>query len=200
MAVEKKKTTGSKLSRSEVVTVRFDPKLRYLAELAARKHRRTLSSFIEWAVESSLERVYLYEGEHYDDKTSVADESRRLWDIDEAERFIKLAITYPDLMNLDEQERWKMISDADLLGPAKHRDRNGAVVWNHPVLEDLVYPVVRKHWLGLVSAHEGGSDTQRAWVAEIGEKVKAGNIYFAYPKKADAKKSGFDDMSDDIPF
>ena len=47
--------------KSEVVTVRLDPKLKYLAELAARKHRRPLSSYIEWAVEQSLSRVWLEE-------------------------------------------------------------------------------------------------------------------------------------------
>ena len=41
---EMRKAGGGKLSRSETVTVRLDPKLRYLAELAARIHRRTLSS------------------------------------------------------------------------------------------------------------------------------------------------------------
>ena len=54
-----KKGGGGKLSRSETVTVRLDPKLRFAAELAARKHRRTLSSFIEWAVEESVKNVYL---------------------------------------------------------------------------------------------------------------------------------------------
>ena len=47
---KKRKGGGSKLSRSEIIQVRLDPKLRFTAELAARKHRRTLSSFVEWAV------------------------------------------------------------------------------------------------------------------------------------------------------
>ena len=47
---EMRKGGGGKLSRSETVTVRLDPKLRYLAELAARLHRRTLSSYVEWAI------------------------------------------------------------------------------------------------------------------------------------------------------
>lgn len=38
------------MTRSETVTMRLTPKLRYLAELAARKHRRTLSSYIEWVL------------------------------------------------------------------------------------------------------------------------------------------------------
>lgn len=45
---------GSKLSRSETVTVRLDPMTRYLAVLAGRNQRRTLSSYIEWAIQSAI--------------------------------------------------------------------------------------------------------------------------------------------------
>ena len=200
MAQEKKKNSGGKLSRSEVVTVRFDPKLRYLAELAARKHRRTLSSYIEWAVETSLERVNLYDGENYNDAISIADEARRLWDVDEAERFIKLAITYPDLLTHDEQERWKMLMDSGLLGPAKRRNTNGVVTWDQTTLEDEVFPIIRKHWASLLQAHEDGADKQRAWIDEFADKVKAGKVYFDYPKKTAEPKPSFNDMDDDIPF
>ena len=133
MAEDKRKTAGGKLSRSEVVTVRFDQKLRYLAELGARKHRRTLSSYIEWAVEQSLREVLLYDGEPYDteNRRSVADEASALWDIDESERFIRLAINYPELLTHEEQERWKMLSDSDLLGPAKGpRNPGGHITWS----------------------------------------------------------------------
>lgn len=199
MAEEKKRGAGSKLSRSEVVTVRFDPKLRYLAELAARKHRRTLSSYIEWAVETSLDRVNLQEGEHFNENISVADEAQRLWDVDEAERFIRLAISYPDLLTHEEQERWKMLADSDLLGPAKYRPSNGSIVWNIALLEDTIFPVVRRHWPELIAAHEGGIDRQRTWIDQIAQKVKTGKIYSGYPKKS-SPKSSFDDMDDEIPF
>ena len=39
--------------------VRIEPRLRYGAELAARKQRRTLSSFMEEAIEEALERTSL---------------------------------------------------------------------------------------------------------------------------------------------
>jgi hypothetical protein len=48
---------GGKLSRSETVTVRLDPKLNYLCDLAARGQRRTKSSFIEWAIDNALKYV-----------------------------------------------------------------------------------------------------------------------------------------------
>ena len=51
-----KKTSkgGSKLNRSVTATIRLTPQMRYMAELAARKQRRTFSSFVEWAVVEAL--------------------------------------------------------------------------------------------------------------------------------------------------
>ena len=46
-------------TKSEVVSIRLHPEVRFLAELAARKQRRSLSSFIEWAVQRGLEDTNL---------------------------------------------------------------------------------------------------------------------------------------------
>lgn len=105
---------GGKLSRSETVTVRLDPKLRYLAELAARKQRRTLSSYVEWAIEDSLYRTVLRE-DHNGRSTTLADEVPNLWDVDDADRFAKLALHYPELLTHEEQVRWKLIRETVLL-------------------------------------------------------------------------------------
>lgn len=196
----KSKSGGSKLTRSEVTTIRLDQKLRYLAELAARKHRRTLSSYIEWAVENSLRDVKLYEGTGYnnDESITLEEEASALWDVDEAERFIRLAISYPALLTHDEQERWKMLLDSDLLGPAKQRNSAGALSWNRPRLEDAVYPVVRRQWPSLIEAHKAGGDAIRKWVAETRMAVLQGKFYHGYPPKKSG--SGFDELLDEIPF
>lgn len=100
---------GGKLSRSETVTVRLDPKLRYLAELAARLHRRTLSSYVEWSIEASLSNNVLTTDPH---GPSIKDEAENLWDVDEADRFAKLALRYPHLLTHEEQVLWKFIREA----------------------------------------------------------------------------------------
>jgi hypothetical protein len=110
-----RKGGGGKLSRSETVTVRLDPRLRYLAEVAARKQRRTVSSFIEWAVEEALSRVMLREE---DPVLSVGGEGDMLWDVDEADRLIKLALRYPELLTHDEQVLWKLIKETSALWKA----------------------------------------------------------------------------------
>lgn len=205
MADDKRKGAGGKLSRSETVTVRLDPKLRYLAELAARKQRRTLSSYIEWAVEKSLEEVKLYEGSGYngDESITVAEATVLLWDVDECERFVKLAIRYPELLTHEEQERWKMLHDSTILSPARGRDaRSGEVVWNWAKLEDRVLPDLRRFWSDLLEAQIAGPLGREAWVRKIHEELEARGMKISYvPDKPVAKSSsGFDDMDDDIPF
>ena len=211
----KRKGGGGKLSRSEIVTVRMDSQLHYLAELAARKHRRTLSSFIEWAVQQSFKTVELYHGngQDYDESVFLSDMESKLWDVDQSERFVRLAIRYPDLLTHEEQERWKMLTDSQLLSPATER-RNGQRVWDWSKLEDVVFPVLRRHWVALLVAHEAGTEASKKWVSEIQEKIETGSIYKSaapapvrpparplsgVPVKPKAA-SGFDDMDDDIPF
>ena len=109
---------GGKLSRTETVTVRLDPKLRYLAELAARLHRRTLSSYIEWSIKASLDtetvRPTNLNSLEASDQT-IGNEAEYLWDVDEADRFAKLALRYPHLLTHDEQVRWKLIRECVVL-------------------------------------------------------------------------------------
>jgi len=113
-----KRIGGGKLTRSETVTVRLDPKLRYLAELAARQQRRTLSSYIEWAIEESLSSIIVKRTENWE--SSLADEAFELWDVDEADRFVKLALRYPELLTHEEQIRWKIIQEEEYF-----RDKDG---------------------------------------------------------------------------
>jgi hypothetical protein len=106
----KRKGGGGKLTRTETVTVRLDPKLRYLAELAARKQRRTVSSFIEWAVEESMKHTYL------DSNASIDDMAGSLWDVDEPDRFAKLAFAHEFMLTHEEQVLWKLICENGSFG------------------------------------------------------------------------------------
>lgn len=154
----KRKARGSKLVRSETVTIRLDPKLRYLAELAARKQRRTLSSFIEWAIEDSLSRVIL--GPKWFSDTSsgenVMDAASYLWDVDEADRFAKLAFNFPDLLNHDEQILWKLICETGYLWKG-HPDQNGKWEWTASA-ESLGFQLLRDYWETLLNVASGNAE------------------------------------------
>ena len=175
---ESKKSGGGKLSRSETVTVRLDPKLRYLAELAARKQRRTLSSFIEWAIEDALGRVYLDDGNGHG--TSVSEVANSLWDVDESDRFAKLALKFPELLTHEEQVLWKLVRENGLLWKGKH-DSTG--VWTWRIAEEsLVMANLREHLLNFNAVACGEADPS------------------TLPKWKKTKTTGFEDFEDDIPF
>jgi hypothetical protein len=141
--IRKKAGAGGKLSRSETVTVRLDPKLRYLAELAARKQRRTLSSFIEWAIEENLKTIHL-ESEERNGAVSIASQASDLWDVDEPDRFAKLAIRYPQMLTHDEQVLWKLIRENGYLWKG-HYDKEKK--WTWVVRQDsLIFERLRQTW------------------------------------------------------
>ena len=222
----KRKGGGGKLARSVIVTVRIDPQLNYLADLAARKHRRTLSSFIEWAVQQSFSDVELHHGTGYqgDDSITLKEMEQKLWDVDDSERFVRLAIHFPELLTHEEQERWKLLTDSQLLSPAMQRN-NGNRTWDWAKLEDVVLPVLRRAWASLLIAHEGGPEAGRKWVsatqANLSTIYKGGAPSLPPSQPAPVRPapvaaptrpppvaaptkpkpaSGFDDMDDDIPF
>lgn len=139
---EVRKGGGGKLSRSETVTVRLDPKLRYLAELAGRLHRRTLSSYIEWAIKEALDREGVRatgtpSGVETD--RTIGNEADYLWDVDEADRFAKLALRYPHLLTHDEQVRWKFIEESFRLW-------GDGTPFNDPAEGKLNFGRLRRNW------------------------------------------------------
>lgn len=148
---------GGKLTRSEQVSIRLDPKLRYLAELAARKQRRTLSSYVEWAVEKSLESVMLREPPASSFPESVADMAGELWDVDEAERFVRLANRYPDLLTHDEQVLWKLIRENGYLWKGSFGS-DGEWGWNTYKPTNLVVSRLNEHWQAFQQVARGEAD------------------------------------------
>ncbi len=150
--------------RTAVTTLRFDPRIRYLADLAARIQRRNLTDFLEWAIEEALKTIPIKAGDNpYGDNNeplygdgsgnavagrkvasafdnSIAARSHELWDVDEADRFVKLATKFPHLLDYEEQILWKHILESPL-----SRNRDGA----------LDVKLVRKHWAKLNNEAKG---------------------------------------------
>jgi hypothetical protein len=168
--IRKKAGAGGKLSRSETVTVRLDPKLRYLAELAARKQRRTLSSFIEWAIEENLKTIHL-DSEWRNEALSIASQASDLWDVDDSDRFAKLAIHYPQMLTHDEQVLWKLIRENGYLWKG-HYDQTKKWCWEvHQ--GSLNFERLRETWKDFCSvAYEGDSKEKLpTWCKHQDDKI-----------------------------
>ena len=109
---ERKRKTKVGAPRTEVFAMRFDPKLKYLAEIAARRQRRSLANFVEWAIEHALNGVYLVEPNDYNNQgETVVDSTSKLWALDEPDRLIRLATHFPELLTYDEQLIWRVICE-----------------------------------------------------------------------------------------
>lgn len=94
---------GSRLSKSESVQVRFDPILKMAAEIAAGRERRSLSSFVEWAVEQAVRQSNVTRDQAGDEITAWAVASE-CWANDDFSRLMKLAARYPDVMTIRERK------------------------------------------------------------------------------------------------
>lgn len=150
----KRKAGGGKPSRTEAVGVRLDPKLKYLAELASRHQRRTLSSYIEWAIQDSLERIA--PSSDGGDQTTLADVAHQLWDVDEADRFAKLALSYPHLLTHEEQVRWKLIREMPGLWRGCWMGAGATKEWYWKVDQrSMKFEQLRAHWAQLCAVAEG---------------------------------------------
>ena len=99
--------------RTEMVSVRLAPKVRFAADIAARSQRRTISSLIEVAVADYLPTLVVMDPAAEDDARplhlmKLVDS---LWDPEESDRFVNLAEKHRWLLLLEEQHRWKAIRE-----------------------------------------------------------------------------------------
>jgi len=160
----KQKGGGGKLTRTSTVTVRLDPQLKFAAELAARKQRRTVSSFIEWAVVYALENYQVVDA--YGEMSAAIELAKLIWDVDEPDRFAKLALAYPDLLNHEEQVLWKLICENGFMWRGKY-DSNGEWTWTVRV-EGLNFERLREYWdkFNKVASGDLEKDALPTWVKE----------------------------------
>ena len=131
----KRKGGGGKLSRSETVQVRLDPKLRFAVDLVARKHRRTISSLIEWAMDKVANETVV----GLKEKESAWQVTNSVWDVDEADRFVSLAHNYPNILTHDEGVLWKRICEYFVLWQAPWDRGNEIDFRKNPKNFDLRY-------------------------------------------------------------
>lgn len=105
------KKRGSKLNKSETVQVRFDPILKMAAELAAARERRSLSSYIEWAVELAAKQSMVTQDEG-GNPVSAWQVAYLCFHPEPGYRMEILAANYPHLLTFRER---KIVQTADTL-------------------------------------------------------------------------------------
>ncbi|MCH8952874.1 MAG: hypothetical protein IID49_12225 [Proteobacteria bacterium] len=102
---------GAKLNRSETVSIRLDPRLNYLCELAARSQRRTKSSFIESTIVEKIDSMIVNTWRDINSEPTLGARAGYLWHVRDYERLISLGLAAPHLMTYEEQEVWAVICE-----------------------------------------------------------------------------------------
>lgn len=158
MAVKNQAIKGGR-TRSSVVTVRFDPQTKYAAELAARKQRRTLSSYIESAIEENVKHITGFNGEfvqggYVTKNLSIAEIAWLTWDVDEPDRIINLALYVPELLSFEEQQVWKVVSECDYFwnGGISIREKINLYENKKTIVN---YDNIREKWNDILGVIEG---------------------------------------------
>lgn len=188
---------GGRLNRSETMTMRLDPKLNFLVEMAGRAQRRTKSSYAEWAVEQGLSQTWVPGAADWNGQPqSIADLADRLWDVDEADRLAKLAFHAPTLMTHDEQVIWKVIINHHDFWKGKWAQMGPfAEEWKWTVQESsLLFDRVRDEF-ELIKRVASGD----AKASELPETCPRTRKKAASPPKA-ALDDFSSDLDDDCPF
>lgn len=145
MSTANSRTGGTnRLPRTQTVSVRLDPKLRYLSEVAARRQRRTISSFIEWALETTLNTFYLVDTKG--SSNSIGQMASKLWDVEPSDRFAKLALHYPDLLNHHEEIVWKLIQENGYFWGGGYSAVSREFKWDSTDESKLIFDRLREYW------------------------------------------------------
>ncbi len=99
-----------KEKKDKVIGIRLTPKKHFGAELAARKHARSLASFAEHAVTEALRQTRLVRPRLPNDEgISVDDVLEAVWHPHEAERLANLALRFPSLLASEEELVWDVV-------------------------------------------------------------------------------------------
>lgn len=127
------------------VSMRLDPKMKYLIDLLARDQKRTITGVIEWALMKAASQELII-GDGFGDSENFAQAIDDLWSTDEAIRLVKLAIYRPSLLDYDEMRVWETI-------------RASGYFWKiivssipaHSIRYEHIYiDLLQKHWDSLV--------------------------------------------------
>lgn len=157
--------------RKEATSVRLEPKIKYLVEIAARIQRRSVTNYIEWALEESLRSVHMDDNisGSYGNTATLDYLKDFLWSINESERFMILALNYPELLTFEEQKLWQVISKH----PYLYLDKCPGP-W---MSENINYDALDKDWEVLLHASYDNEEALKALKEAQAPLIPTANNY-----------------------
>lgn len=181
-------SAGSRLGRTETVSIRLDPRLNYLCELAARSQRRTKSSFIEATIAEKIDTMPFRNWADDSDPVSIGDRASYLWHVRESYRLCSLALIAPHLLTFEEQETWEVIRETGYFWLGRWTGET----WNWSCDEtSLIRERVDEVWETILAVAAGDKDRD-----SLPKLVKKTAVLAPTPEKSPLSS----DLDDEIPF
>lgn len=100
MAAKKTAQRKAPDRKSEVLSLRIDPRLKYGLDLLARQQRRSVTGVVEWVIGETFRKEPINDADGRERAFSEAVEV--LWSENELERLLKLWFFYPSLLSYEE--------------------------------------------------------------------------------------------------
>lgn|GEM_PF-1887659 len=148
-----------RMQRTDTVSIRLDPRLNYLCELAARSQRRSKSSFIEAAIADKIDQMPIQNWRDEDSSRSLGDRADYLWHVRESERLISLGLAASHLMTFEEQEIWAIIAETGDFWRGWWQDEGSHRVWRWRCEEASIDRTsVAEHWDTICKVAAGESE------------------------------------------
>jgi hypothetical protein len=189
MPRQKDTNLKNKMSRSETVSLRLDPRLNYLCDLGARSQRRTKSSFIEVAIAEKIERLQNCNWRDMNEEQTLGERGDYLWSIHEQDRLVSLGLAAPHLMTFEEQELWSVIHKADCFWSL--REDYGSSHKRARTETSIKRQLIEQHWDLIVSIAKGEAQKEN-----LPEPQPLPPLSFS----GFGAKSTPPDLDDDVPF
>lgn len=186
--VTKGRASKAGMSRSETVSIRLDPRLNYLCDLASRTQRRTKSSFIEAAIDEKIHSMKINNWRDFNDNLSLGERADYLWQIRESGRLISLGLAAPHLMTFEEQEVWAVVCETGGFWRGNYKGNGEHQDWNWECDEDsIIRSKVEDNWEKILLV--AGGEEEKSELPQVGRRIN--------PKFSSGLR---DDLDDDIPF
>ncbi|HRY16490.1 MAG TPA: hypothetical protein P5330_11540 [Candidatus Competibacteraceae bacterium] len=152
---------GGKLSRTEVVPVRFDPVTKWALEISATQDRRPLGSMIEYLVALAMRDhpVTTREG----GTVSAMQAAQECWSKNQSLRLFNLSSRYSELMSYEERQ----ICESARVALQFDAPRKVSPVFEQ-VLIDKIWPFILQHAEGKIEAPHLWLECRKAaaWLIE----------------------------------
>lgn len=196
--MEKKKGAGGKLSRSEIIQARLNPKLKFAAEIIANHERRTLSSLIETAMEVYAKTCRLnLEINGIEEIIGFDDLLEKIWDPHAAIRYVKTGLINPNLLGLNSFYLWDFIKAIPYFWAhyeVTYRNKKNKImrkVWEpYEHTDGIISEHLIKYW-DLIQTEEGRDQAISIIPDEIGKKI---------PPPPGSIVSIYEEFDDSLPF